>query len=544
MGLFSVSKRSRHTLEHVSGRSLAKNIWLQSVRLPLVLVAVLFAIIGSIFLYQSFAANANLPGDVNNDNIVNLSDLSILLSKWNTIDTSVDLNNDNEVGLSDLSILLSNWNKTYTPIPPTPPPVNTGFVGPLKVSANNRYLIDQSGKPFFMSADTSWSLLTKLSVADAKQYIDLRKAQGYNTIMTNIVFPSRIESGAHGTPFRGSDMTKPNESYFMAVDEILNYAKDQGVIMYVGSFWKTDNGGACISGFPVPAPFPSDNEMRSYASYLGSRYSNQTNLIWFNGGDGNPECMNSQMANLGNYMKAAMPNILISYHTWGKAKWTSTQPWLGFNSMQYNSNSPPYSYADIRDLYGWSPTKPAFNMEPAYDPKACCGSDQDTSEQENRRSGWWAALSGALGVAYGGPRAAWFTGEVTNRIDTNAINRNGARHTGNINKIMSQLKWHLLEPDWNNATVTGGRGTYGSANYATAARASDGSLIIAYTPQAGSLTVNLAKLAGAGKAQWYDPTTGNAIGSAMDINNSGSQNFVTPGNNNGGNQDWVLIVKR
>lgn len=422
--------------------------------------------------------------------------------------------------------------------PPTPPPSTGAFSGPLKVSSNGRYLVDQNSKPFFMTADTAWSLLTKLSVADAKKYIDLRKAQGFNTIMTNIVFPSRIEGGAHGNAFQGSDMTKPNEAYFVAVDQIMNYARDQGIIMYVGSFWKTDNGAACISGFPVPAPFPSDNEMRSYATFLGSRYKDQANLIWFNGGDGNPDCMNSQMANLGNYMKAAMPNILISYHTWGKAGWTAGQSWLGFNSMQYNSNSAPYSYADIRDLRGWSPTKPAFNMEPAYDPKACCGSDQDTSEQENRRSGWWAALSGALGVAYGGPREAWFVGEGTNAINTGAINRNGARHTGNINKIMSPLKWYLLEPDWDSQTVTGGRGSYGGTNYATAARASDGSLIVAYIPQGGSLTVNLAKLSGVGTAQWYDPTTGNASGAANTVSNSGSQTFNTPGNS-----DFVLVIK-
>jgi|GEM_PF-1987781 len=84
---------------------------------------IVFAAIGSFFIYQSFAANANLPGDINNDNKVNLSDLSILLSKWNTNDANTDLNSDGKIGLSDLSILLSNWNKTYTPTtPPTPTP--------------------------------------------------------------------------------------------------------------------------------------------------------------------------------------------------------------------------------------------------------------------------------------------------------------------------------------------------------------------------------------------------------------------------------------
>jgi hypothetical protein len=418
---------------------------------------------------------------------------------------------------------------------------SAAYVYPLKVSSNKRYLVDQNNKPFFIAADTAWSLLTELSVADANKYIDLRKAQGFNTIQTVVVAYARTESGPHGSPFQGSDMTRPNESYFAAVDQILDHAKSQGMIMYVGTFWKTDNGGAGIDGFPVPAPWPTDNELRSYATYLGGRYADQDNLIWFNGGDGNPDARVPEMKAFGGYMKAAMPNTMISYHTWGKAWAMAGEWWLDFHSLQWNSNSPPYSYQDIRELAGWSPTKPVLDMEPAYDPNACCGSDVDTSELENRHNGWWAVLSGALGVAYGGPRSAWNVGETNNQLDLNAINRNGARHTGNIQKIMSPLKWYLLEPDWNNNYITGGRGSYGWTNYATAERSSDGSLIVAYTPEGAALTVNLSSLSGPATAKWYDPTNANVV-SSSNVNNAGSQTFNIPGNNAGGNNDWVLVI--
>jgi acetyl esterase/lipase len=85
-------------------------------------VVVIFAGLGSFFIYQSFAANANLPGDLDNDNKVGLSDLSMLLSKWNTTYTDYDLNTDGKIGLQDLSVLLSNFNKTYSPTTPTPTP--------------------------------------------------------------------------------------------------------------------------------------------------------------------------------------------------------------------------------------------------------------------------------------------------------------------------------------------------------------------------------------------------------------------------------------
>ncbi len=48
-------------------------------------------------------------GDINCDGLVNILDMSILLSKWNTSDTASDLNHDGKVNILDLSILLSKW---------------------------------------------------------------------------------------------------------------------------------------------------------------------------------------------------------------------------------------------------------------------------------------------------------------------------------------------------------------------------------------------------------------------------------------------------
>jgi chitodextrinase len=48
-------------------------------------------------------------GDLNGDNLVNITDLSILLSDWNTSNPVADINHDGIVNIIDLSILLSNW---------------------------------------------------------------------------------------------------------------------------------------------------------------------------------------------------------------------------------------------------------------------------------------------------------------------------------------------------------------------------------------------------------------------------------------------------
>ncbi len=62
----------------------------------------------NIFNLNQYAATPT-TGDINNDGTVNLQDLSILLSRWNTNNAAADLDKNGSVGLSDLSILLSHW---------------------------------------------------------------------------------------------------------------------------------------------------------------------------------------------------------------------------------------------------------------------------------------------------------------------------------------------------------------------------------------------------------------------------------------------------
>jgi hypothetical protein len=54
-------------------------------------------------------ATSTKVGDLNNDGSVNIFDLSILLSKYNTSDATADINNDGIVNVFDLSILLSHY---------------------------------------------------------------------------------------------------------------------------------------------------------------------------------------------------------------------------------------------------------------------------------------------------------------------------------------------------------------------------------------------------------------------------------------------------
>lgn len=65
---------------------------------------------GNISPSSSTASDTTLRlGDLNNDGFVDVVDLSILLSAWQTSNATADINSDGVVDVIDLSIMLSNW---------------------------------------------------------------------------------------------------------------------------------------------------------------------------------------------------------------------------------------------------------------------------------------------------------------------------------------------------------------------------------------------------------------------------------------------------
>jgi len=89
----------------IDSKTKSRSIWLS---LGMILLA---AIVITIFTKLSPAAT--LPrADLNGDKVVNIADLSILLSHYQTTDITSDINQDGAVNILDLSILLSNYGGT------------------------------------------------------------------------------------------------------------------------------------------------------------------------------------------------------------------------------------------------------------------------------------------------------------------------------------------------------------------------------------------------------------------------------------------------
>jgi hypothetical protein len=57
----------------------------------------------------------------------------------------------------------------------------------LRISDNKRFLITETGDPFFWLGDTGWLLFTKLSREEGERYLEDRRQKGFNVIQVMVI---------------------------------------------------------------------------------------------------------------------------------------------------------------------------------------------------------------------------------------------------------------------------------------------------------------------------------------------------------------------
>lgn len=318
-------------------------------------VLAVFAALGSIFLYRSFAANANLPGDVNNDNKVNLTDLSQLLSKWNTADSNSDVNSDGKVSLQDLSILLSNWNRTYTPgtPPPTTPPVGSKNFPAIHTT--------RSGLPW-----NSGTFVGGMDVNSAQTFFNWR-----------------------GTP---------GDAYLTFAD-----GSNWNTLFTINDSWRTWPGVLVLTLSPQPggesnaasAAGQNNQRWRDYGSKLAAAGLNNDRTVlrigwegngnwykWAWGGQSNPTEYVNAIKNVVTSVKATAPNVKISINVNKNNKKAGVE-------WQRDIYNPLKDYLDIIGLDTYDMYGPAKN-------DAQWQSEQINQDPGLKSVSTWARANGKL----------------------------------------------------------------------------------------------------------------------------------------------------
>ena len=329
------------------------------------------------------------------------------------------------------------------------------------------------------------------------------------------------------------DFSTPNETYFTHADWVINEAASRGMLVLLTPAYLGYGCGG--EGWCQEMNANGTTKTFNYGVYLGNRYKNFKNVIWVHGGDTNENAY----AGTGDIMRAMINGIKSvdgpRVHTSHCNRETSgldcyDEPWLDVNTT-YSSCS--RSALRTQTDYNRARLMPFFYIEGIYE-------NEGASDVCLRSQAYWSILGGSNGHIFGNNPIWRFTGPAWQQ----ALNSTGAQSMVNVGALFRSRAWQTLVPDYLHQVVTAGYGNVNNATYVSAARASDGSMAMAYLPGGGTITVDMTRLTGPVTARWYDPVAGTFTSIAgSPFANTGSRNFTTPGSNAGGSVDWVLVLE-
>jgi hypothetical protein len=418
---------------------------------------------------------------------------------------------------------------------------------PLKVSVNRRYLVDRNNVPFMIVGDSPQAMIGNLSLADAKTFIDNRKAAGFNTLLIDLVCASYTGCNSDATTVVGGlapfttpgNLATPNPTYFARADAVIQLAADAGMVVFLDPI---ETGGwlPVLQANGVAKDF-------AFGQWLGRRYARFPNLVWWHGNDfqtwGNPADDAVVLAvarGIASVDSSHLQTVLLNYTLSSSLDDSRWAPWIKLDAAYTYEPS----YAEVLQEYNRPKFMPVFLGESAYE-------GEDNSGAPGiplvlRHEEYWAMLSGATGFFYGNHWTWQFLGNWQDNINTPA-----SAQVTYLTRLFGPLRWYDLVPDQTHKLVTAGYGEFDSgadaeaANYVTTAATTDGKLAVSYLPAGGTITVDMSKLSRPVRARWFDPTSGTfTTATGSPFSTSGSVQFTTPGPNAAGDPDWVLVLDR
>jgi hypothetical protein len=421
----------------------------------------------------------------------------------------------------------------------------SGLVYPVKVSASDRYLVDQNDESFLLIGDDAASLMVNASLSDAEQYLANRASHGFNVVSTELICNSYGGGRSDASTYDGilpfttpGDLSTPNEIYFARCDEMIRAASRQGITVMLNP--------AEAAGFISMLRANGVDKCWAYGLFLGNRYGGFDNLIWKSGCDFQTwysDSDNVLVKAIAAGIKETDPHHIHTLQLNPPVS-SSLDNSLWSDLVELNAAYTYYpAYAEVVEDYNRMPIVPVFLVESDYE------FEHEADAERLRRQEYWSFLAGSCGHVYG-------NGYIWRMSDgwQDYLDSIGATQLGYCKTFFQSIPWYSLVPDQAHALVTSGYGTYWAGglvhdgistnDYVTAAATPDGKLAVAYIPTARTIIVDLARLSGTVTARWFDPTSGAFQDvTASPFSNSVSQAFTTPGIHADGAGDWILVLE-
>lgn len=428
-------------------------------------------------------------------------------------------------------------------------------ISQLRVSENQRYLVEADGKPFFWLGDTAWELFHRLDREDAEVYLKNRADKSFNVVQAVVLAELdglNTPNAYRNKPLFNNDPTQLNEAYFQHVDYIIDKAASLGI--YIGLLPTWGDKVFKEKWGKGPEIFNTSNA-KVFGELLGERYKDRKNIIWILGGDRNPR-PDTEDVEIWRAMAAGVvegvggqDKALMTFHPQptdvqdgGSAKWFHQDNWLDFNMFQTGHCRENNVWERIQVTYNKIPVKPVLDGETIYEDHPVCFNAKDlgtSSAYDVRKHAYLSVFAGSFGHTYGchdiwqmyapnhepvnGPHLYWY----------DALDLQGASQMQYLKKLMTSRSMLervpdqsiIIDPLYEHNRIQATRGT---------------DYLFVYSSQGKPFTMNMKKISGKLlQVAWYNPRNGETT-DAGTIENKGKKLFTPPSSGYG--QDWVLIL--
>jgi hypothetical protein len=403
---------------------------------------------------------------------------------------------------------------------------------PLKLADDGVSVVDQTGEPVLVTGDAAWSLLVQLDDAGLDEYLAARREMGFDTLLVNLVehyFAYEAPRNAFDEePFESpGDFAHPIPEYFDRAHAMLERARDLGfTILLVPAYLGYDGAE---EGWYADMVEAGPEAMYEYGQYVGERFADLTNVVWVGGGDYTPPEEGLEL------VEAVHDGIVEA---------GASQLWTAHWAPETSADDVGVSWLDFNTTYTYGPVYVASSdddvpelshlvIESRYEYNV-----SENVPQRIRAQMYESVLTGSFGSVYGHGDTWKFAPAWHDALDAS-----GAQSMMHARALFDSVPWYSLVGDVRTNAVVPDIGEFGSESVAVAAATDDRSIVLVYVPDERDIVVDLGDVDGTVVARWFDPVVGIYIAAAADLDPDGTLAVSHPGENAGGDDDWVLDVR-
>ena len=426
--------------------------------------------------------------------------------------------------------------------------------GPLRVSANRRFLEHTDGTPFLWLADTAWSGPLLSTTEEWAHYLHERVRQRFSAVQwvatQYLAAPDGDREGQ--LPYAGHDRIAINPAFYQRLDQRLDALNAAGLLGAPVLLWAAEWSNAQVNDSNPGLMLPEDQAIL-LARYMVARWGAH-DVVWILNGDGDYRGPKAERWHrIGQAVFGTRPHAPVVLHPNGMNIPTEEfreQEWLditGYQSGHGDDEATQRWLVAGPPAQDWQrdPPRPSINLEPPYENHIAYQSQQRIAPSTVRRALYWSLLvAPTAGVTYGGHGVwGWDDGSAPPVAHPNtgvplpwraALVMPAAEQLHVLAELFGGVEWWRLRPAPELILVQPGQSL--PSRTILAARSGTGDLAVLYTPEACTLELNIAELAPGLAARWVNPSTGERFDAAYAGTASQAQ-FTPPAPG-----DWTLLI--